>query len=61
MTAKGDPKAADFNSWVTNYVWVADYSVNPPLRRIRSDAVWTFPLTGQVYTNSIVLLRAPDQ
>jgi hypothetical protein len=61
IPTKGDPKAADFDSWVTNYVWVTDLSANPPLRRIRSDAIWRFPLTGRVYTNSIILLRAPDQ
>jgi type II secretory pathway pseudopilin PulG len=61
IPTKGDPSSSDFNSWVTNYVWVTNISVNPPLRLIRSDAVWTFPLTGKVCTNSIILLRAPDQ
>jgi hypothetical protein len=61
IPSKGNPTAADFNMWVTNYVWVTDYSINPPLRRIRSDAIWRFPLTGKFYTNSVVLLRGPDQ
>ena len=61
IPTKGDPTAKDFNSWVTNYVWVTDFAVNPPLRRIRSDAVWSFSITGVTYTNSVVLLRAPDQ
>jgi type II secretory pathway pseudopilin PulG len=61
IPAKGDPASTNFTMWVTNYVWVTSYSVNPPLRQIRSDAIWTYPFTGKVYTNSIVLLRAPDQ
>jgi len=47
---------------VTNYVtisWVS--STRPMLRQIRSDAVWTFPLTGTRYTNTVITLRAPDQ
>jgi len=31
------------------------------IRQIRSDAFWTFPLTGMTYTNSMITLRAPDQ
>jgi type II secretory pathway pseudopilin PulG len=61
IPTKGDPSATNFNSWVTNYVWVSTVSANPPLRLIRSDAIWRFPLTGNVYTNTITLLRAPDQ
>lgn len=61
IPTKGNPSSTDFAFWVTNYVWVTGMSTNPPLRRIRSDAVWTFPLTGKIFTNSIVLLRAPDQ
>jgi type II secretory pathway pseudopilin PulG len=58
---KGDPSASDFAFFVTNYVSVTTVSINPPLRQIRSDAVWTFYLTGQKYTNTVILLRAPDQ
>jgi len=61
IPTKGDPSSKDFDSWVTNYVWVTNISANPSLRLIRSDAIWTFPLTGTVYTNSIILMRAPDQ
>jgi len=46
---------------VTNYLYVTSVSTNPPLRRIVSQVVWTFRLTGQLFTNSIVTLRAPDQ
>jgi type II secretory pathway pseudopilin PulG len=61
IPSKGDPSAADFNFWVTNYVWVSNVSTNPPLRLIRSDSIWKFPLTGKAFTNHIILLRAPDQ
>lgn len=46
---------------VTNYVTISQISTSPKLRQIRSDAVWTFPYTGIVYTNTVVTLRAPDQ
>jgi prepilin-type N-terminal cleavage/methylation domain-containing protein len=58
---KGDPSTNDFAFFVTNYVYVTDILTNPYLRQIRSDAVWRFPLTGQVYTNTVILQRAPDQ
>ena len=58
---KGDPSATDFAFFVTNYVSITSVSLDPPLRQIRSDAVWTFYLTGKRYTNTIILLRAPDQ
>ena len=46
---------------VTNYIYVTSISTNPPLRRIVSQVVWTFRLTGQLFTNTIATLRAPDQ
>ena len=46
---------------VTNYIYVTPISTNPPLRQIVSRVVWTFRLTGQLYTNTMVTLRAPDQ
>ena len=58
---KGDPSSSDFAFFVTNYVSVTSISANPPLRQIRSDVVWTFYLTGAKYTNTVILLRAPDQ
>ena len=58
---KGNPANTDFAFWVTNYVTVSNYSANPPLRLIRTDCRWIFPLTGQPQTNSIILIRAPDQ
>lgn len=47
--------------YVTNYLYVTSISTNPPLRRIVSKVVWTFRLTGQLFTNTIITLRAPDQ
>jgi type II secretory pathway pseudopilin PulG len=58
---KGNPTNSDFAFWVTNKVYVTTYSVNPPIRQIRNDCVWTFPLTGQVQSNTVILLRAGDQ
>lgn len=58
---KGSPTNTDFSFFVTNYVSVTNYSINPPIRLIRSDCKWTFPLTGQVYSNSVILMRAGDQ
>lgn len=57
----GNPSSNNFAFFVTNYVTITTALTNPPLREIRSDAVWIFYLTGQVYTNTIILLRAPDQ
>lgn len=61
VPTKGDPSDADFDMWVTNYVWISNVSTNPPLRLIRSESIWKFPLTGEIYTNTVILLRAPDQ
>jgi prepilin-type N-terminal cleavage/methylation domain-containing protein len=47
--------------WVTNYITVSTYSGTPPIRQIRSDCVWTYPMTGQLCTNTVITLRAPDQ
>lgn len=46
---------------VTNYIYITKVSDAPPLRQIRSDAVWTFGLTGRTYTNTVIAIRAPDQ
>jgi hypothetical protein len=58
---KGDPAATDFAYWITNYVWITNLTINPSLRKITSICIWRFPATGQVYTNTAILLRAPDQ
>jgi prepilin-type N-terminal cleavage/methylation domain-containing protein len=46
---------------LTDYISITNILGGPPLRQIRSDCVWTFPLTGQLYTNTMITLRAPDQ
>jgi type II secretory pathway pseudopilin PulG len=61
IPSKGSPSSTNFDSWVTNYVWVTKVSDDPYLRQIRSDAIWRFPLTGAIYTNSIILERGADQ
>lgn len=52
--------------YITNYVTITNIFANLnlsyiTLRQIRSDCVWTFPLTGQLCTNTAITLRAPDQ
>ena len=44
----------------TNRVTIADISVNPPLRMIQVECVWSLPSRG-TYTNTIISYRAPDQ
>jgi len=61
IPTKGTPTSANFQFWVTNYISITNMSVNPALRRIRSDAVWTFPWNGKLCTNTIILMRASDQ
>ena len=58
---KGSPTNSDFAFWVTNKVSVTTYSVNPSIRQIRCDCVWTFPLTGQVQSNTVIIIRSGDQ
>ena len=49
--------------YVTNYITVTNIyaSGGAPLRQIRSDIVWTFPLDGTSVTNTVIMQRAPDQ
>ena len=61
IPTKGTPGSTNFQFWVTNYVSITNVSVNPPLRQIRSDAVWTFPMDNRLCTNTVILLRASDQ
>jgi len=58
---QGNPTNAPAAYRVTNIVYVTNLSTNPPLRQIRSDCVWTFPPTGQLETNTVILLRTADQ
>jgi type II secretory pathway pseudopilin PulG len=61
IPSKGTTNDPGFSNWVTNYVYVTQISANPYLRQIRSDAIWTYPTTGVVITNTVMDLRAPDQ
>jgi len=59
----GGPANANYAFWVTNFITVSNVFANrnPELRQIYSECHWIFPLTGQLQTNTVVLLRAPDQ
>jgi type II secretory pathway pseudopilin PulG len=46
---------------VTNFLTARQISTNPPLKLLVSSVVWTFRPTGQLFTNTMVTLRAPDQ
>lgn len=51
---------------VTNYLTALQYTNSagisiPPLKVLYSQVVWTFNLTGEVFSNVIVTMRAPDQ
>lgn len=48
--------------WITNYITITNASIgNVLLRQIRSDVVWTLPLDGKSYTNTVITQRAPDE
>ena len=47
--------------YVTNWISVSNLSTAYPLRQIRSDCVWQFPLTRIWSTNTVITERAPDQ
>lgn len=44
----------------TNFISITAISTNPALRQIRSDCVWSF-MQRRTFTNTIIVLRAPDQ
>jgi type II secretory pathway pseudopilin PulG len=46
---------------VTNYVWITTALTNPPVRQIRADCGWRFPMTGRWYSNSVVTYRISDK
>jgi prepilin-type N-terminal cleavage/methylation domain-containing protein len=46
---------------ITNIVSVTNVSINPPLRQITSQTIWTFPLNGTLCTNTVIQLRTSDQ
>ena len=49
---------------ITNYMSATQISGTnggPPLKLLVSQVVWSFRLTGKLFTNTMVTLRAPDQ
>ncbi len=46
--------------YVTNYIKLIQISTSPQVREVWSQCVWTFPLTGQLFTNTVITYRAPD-
>ena len=47
---------------LTNVVRISNVLSNGPyLRMIRSDVYWKFPLTGKMFTNTVITFRSPDQ
>ena len=48
------------NCYVTNYISLKQISLSPQLREVTSKCVWTFPRTGQRFTNTVITYRAPD-
>ena len=46
--------------YVTNYIKLIQISTSPELREVWSQCVWTFPRTGQKFTNTVITYRAPD-
>ena len=47
--------------YVTNNIKLIQLSTSPQLREVWSQCVWTFPRTGQLYTNTVITYRAPDR
>ena len=50
--------------YVTNKVSLTQITLplnSAQLRMVRSDCIWTFRLTGQIFTNTVVSYRAPDK
>ena len=46
--------------YVTNYIKLIQISTSPQLREVWSQCIWTFPLTKQSFTNTVITYRAPD-
>ena len=46
--------------YVTNYIKLIQISTSPQIREVWSQCIWTFPLTRQSFTNTVITYRAPD-
>ena len=47
--------------YLTNSIKLIQLSTSPQLREVWSQCIWTFPRTGQLYTNTVITYRAPDR
>jgi len=54
------PMAGTNAVYATNVTTITTVSLNPPLKRIRSECTWRFMDRG-VFTNTITIYRSPDQ
>ena len=54
------PATGDNLDCATNVISITTISVNPPLKRVRSECIWRFMDRG-LFTNSITIYRSPDQ
>jgi prepilin-type N-terminal cleavage/methylation domain-containing protein len=45
----------------TNVATVTQISANPPYAQIQVQCIWLFPLNGVTYTNTVAVLRAPNE
>ena len=55
------PSAQGNLVYCTNYITINQLSSTPPYAMIEVDCVWTFPGYGGTYTNTICVLRAPNE
>ena len=50
--------------YVTNYITLTTIggpNSDAKLRQVKSECVWVFPRTGQIFTNTVITYRAPDK
>jgi Tfp pilus assembly protein PilV len=45
----------------TNYFQIVTVSTNPPLKHIQVDCVWSIDQGENIFTNTLAVMRAPDQ
>jgi type II secretory pathway pseudopilin PulG len=47
--------------YVTNYIKLIQVQTTPQYREVWSQCVWTFPRTGQLFTNTVITYRGADR
>lgn len=45
----------------TNFFEILTISTNPPLKQVKVDCVWSMNRGQTLFTNTLIILRAPDQ